>query len=228
MKLLALDTSSLACTAGVMHGDAIFTRYEEQPREHTRLLMPMVREVLAEASLKLAELDAIVLGNGPGSFIGMRIAASVAQGLAFGAGLEIVPVSSMAAVAALAGKVGDTIAVTQDAHMQQVYMGIYRLDNCGLPQVIANERLQSQDKIAELTEFGGVTAAGFGWHRYPLLLEANRHNINSISEVLYPSAQALLTLGDAAHAKGDIVSPERIDPAYLRQKVAERPGAPKP
>ena len=96
MNLLALDTSSIACSVAVRSDGRIFKQHEEQPREHTRLLMPMIRSVLFDAEVDLSDLDGIVLGNGPGSFIGMRIAASVAQGLAFGAGLKIAPVSSMA------------------------------------------------------------------------------------------------------------------------------------
>ena len=94
MNLLAIDTSSLACSVALQAGEAVIERHEEQAKEHTRLLTPMIREVLANSGMDLPQLDAIVLGNGPGSFIGMRIAASVAQGLAHGAGLSIVPVSA--------------------------------------------------------------------------------------------------------------------------------------
>ena len=100
MKLLALDTSSLACSVALEVDGTVIDRHEEQARAHTRLIMPMIRDQLEETSIRPEDLDAIVLGNGPGSFIGMRIAASVAQGLAHGAGLGIVPVSSLAAVAA--------------------------------------------------------------------------------------------------------------------------------
>ena len=85
MNLLALDTSSLACSVALQLGDTIISRHEEREREHTRLLMPMIVDVLNEGDINARDLDAIVLGNGPGSFIGMRIAASVAQGLAFAA-----------------------------------------------------------------------------------------------------------------------------------------------
>ena len=78
MNLLAIDTSSVACSVALECGDNFYERHEEQAREHTRLLMPMIREVLDEAGIKSGEIDSIVLGNGPGSFIGMRIAASVA------------------------------------------------------------------------------------------------------------------------------------------------------
>ena len=78
MKILALDTSSLACSVALQIGDRVVERHAEQEREHTRLLLPMIRAVLDELRVAIGELDAIALGNGPGSFIGMRIAASVA------------------------------------------------------------------------------------------------------------------------------------------------------
>ena len=228
MRLLALDTSSLACAVGVTVDGHVVARDEQQPREHTRILMPMIRAALAEAGTRLSELDAIVLGNGPGSFIGMRIGASVAQGLAFGAGIGIVPVSSMAAVAAEAGSDGDTVAVTQDAHMHEVYFGLYRIDDAGLPAELLPERLQAQEPIAELERHTNVTAAGYGWQRYPTLLEVNRRWIHTVSDSHYPVAHQLLKLGIAAYSAGGAMAPEAIDPAYLRQKVAEKPHPAKP
>lgn len=222
MKLLALDTSSLACSVGVMHDADIVLRHEEKAREHTRLLMPMIRSALAEAELELTGLDAIVLGNGPGSFIGMRIAASVAQGLAHGAGLDIVPVSSMAAVAAAAAQSG-FVAVAQDAHMQQVYLGIYEIDDAGQPTPVFTERLQACERIADLEGLPKCTAAGFGWERYPDLLAANEGQLDSLSTVQHPCARELLALGQHALERGGSIRPEAVDPAYLRQKVAEKP-----
>ena len=142
MRLLALDTSSLACSVALQFDEELVARHEEQAREHTKLLVPMIRSVLDDIGTRLADLDAIVLGNGPGSFIGMRIAASVAQGLAFGAGLGIVPVSSLAAVAAEVLNRGDAdeVAVAQDAHMNEVYLGIYRHGEGGMPVDVIDER----------------------------------------------------------------------------------------
>jgi len=227
VKRLALDTSSLACTVALRVDDQLFERHEEQAREHTRLLMPMIREVLEEADCALTDLDAIVLGNGPGSFIGMRIAASVAQGLAFGAGLKIIPVSSLAAVAAevLAETDVEQVVVTQDAHMNEVYLGIFERGGDDLPILSGSERLQTNEAITELDETGMMRriAAGAGWQRYPNLLNLNRSFFCKESSVLYPRARFLLALAASAKA----VSPEDIDPAYLRKKVAEVPGSPK-
>jgi len=222
MKLLALDTSSVACSVAVQLDETIIERHEEQPREHTRLLMPMIESALKEAGVKLPDLDAIVLGNGPGSFIGMRIAASVAQGLAFGASLSIVPVSSMAAVAAqvFAQDNAAEVVVAQDAHMNEVYLGVYRLNNAEVEEVMP-ERLQTADVIGDLTEKNtvGRVAAGFGWQRYPDLYAVNQHLFTAASDVLHPRAKFLLGLA----ATGSAIRPQDIVPAYLRQKVAEKP-----
>lgn len=225
MKLLAIDTSSLACTVALGIDGEMTARHEEQEREHTRLLMPMIRDVLDQAGATLADLDAVVLGNGPGSFIGMRIAASVAQGLAHGAGLKIIPVSSLAAVAAEVMDTTDVeiVAVTQDAHMQEVYLGLYARRADGLPQPVCDERLQDQSVIEELQrcERHSSIAAGYGWQRYPQLLAANEGLLGGQSAVLYPRAAYLLALADSSAA----VLPQDIQPAYLRQKVAEKPKA---
>lgn len=231
MKLLALDTSSVACSVAAGIDDAIVERYEEQPRAHTRLLLPMIQAVLQEAEVALSELDAIVLGNGPGSFIGMRIAASVAQGLAYGSGLNIVPVSSLAAVAAevFADSDAAQVVVTQDAHMNEVYLGIFARGSDDLPVVVMPERLQVQDCIAELNnDAGGARiAAGAGWQRYPELLAKNIARLDTVSDRLHPRAQYLIGLGARSLETGLSIGPAELMPAYLRQKVAEKP-APRP
>jgi tRNA threonylcarbamoyladenosine biosynthesis protein TsaB len=227
MNLLAIDTSSLACSVALQVGDAIVERHEEQAKEHTRLLVPMISAVLAEASLTSHDLDAVVLGNGPGSFIGMRIAASVAQGLAHGSGVPVAPVSSLAAVAAevLAATKAAEVIVAQDAHMNEVYLGAFSRGGGGLPEALFEERLHTQTPIAELDEADADArvAAGFGWQRYPALLAANEDRIGNTSDVLHPRARFLLPLGVQVVEKGDAIAPQDIAPAYLRSKVAERP-----
>ena len=229
MKLLAIDTSSLACSVALQADRDIIERHEEQAREHTRLLMPMLRAVLDEASLHTEQLDAIVLGNGPGSFIGMRIAASVAQGIAHGAGIPIVPVSSLAAVAAQAFQETGAreIVVAQDAHMNEVYLGAFEQGANGLPVPLFAERLQTQTRIEGLDPASARTraAAGFGWQRYPGLAAANGSLIGDQSTVMHPRARFLLALGEAALADGRQIRPHDLVPAYLRSKVAAKPAS---
>ena len=182
---------------------------------------------MREAGVELAALDAIVLGNGPGSFIGMRIAASVAQGLAFGSGLKIVPVSSLAAVAAqvLAEQEATEVVVAQDAHMNEVYLGLYTRGEHDIPEPIIAECLHGKGAIIQLQEdpLCVRVAAGFGWQRYPDLLEANRARFNDVVDVLHPTANYLLAMGASDLAAGGAIEPEEVMPAYLREKVAEIP-----
>jgi tRNA threonylcarbamoyladenosine biosynthesis protein TsaB len=223
MKLLAMDTSSVACSVALQLDDTVLERHEEQPRAHTRLLMPMVRAVLDRGEVAPSELDAIVIGNGPGSFIGVRIAASVAQGLAFAAGLPVVPVSSLAAVAAeVQARYGAAdVVVAQDAHMGEIYLGVYGQDEHGRLVEIEPERLHSTGMIAQPDDVVRI-AAGFGWQRYPQLLASNRHLFRELADVQYPRARYLLSLGAAALQVGEVIEPKALCPAYLRQTVAAK------
>lgn len=228
MNLLALDTSSVACTVAGIAGGRRAERHEEQAREHTRLLMPMIREVLTELDCGLNDMDAIVLGNGPGSFIGMRIAASVAQGLAFGAGLKIIPVSSLLAVAAEVFDTTDAeqVVVAQDAHMHEVYLGVYARGDSGRVVAAFDECLQGQSVIDGLESKSAAVrlAAGAGWERYPDLYQLNKGLFAAAAPVLHPRARYLIDLS----SPDDAVAAEDIDPAYLRQKVAEIPATRRP
>ena len=224
MKLLALDTSSLACSVALQVGDEVAWRHEEQAREHTRILVPMIEDVLAEAGMSTADLDAIVLGNGPGSFIGMRIGTSVAQGLAHGAGIRIAPVSSMLAVAAqvIAEEGAKAVAVSQDAHMNEVYLGLYAAGRGGVPELVGAERIHDLTVVSELElEPARFTAAGFGWQRYPVLLETNRSLLAAVSGTRHPSARCLLAAGRALAEAGAAIDPQDVVPAYLRHTVAQ-------
>ena len=227
MNLLAIDTSSIACSVALQTGSGVVERHEEKPREHTQILMPMIREVLREGGTATADLDAIVLGNGPGSFIGVRIAASVAQGLAYGAGLRIVPVSSLAAVAeqVLAETDANAVIVAQDAHMNEAYLGAFGRGNGDRLETLFAERLCGQAPIDELCaeDAHGRVAAGYGWIRYPQLAAANEHLFESRCEILHPRARYLLPAGISALQDGAAIEPEDIMPAYLRQKVARKP-----
>ncbi|MGI9222346.1 MAG: tRNA (adenosine(37)-N6)-threonylcarbamoyltransferase complex dimerization subunit type 1 TsaB [Woeseiaceae bacterium] len=227
MKLLALDTSSVACSVALTYEGEYWERHEEQPREHTRLLVPMIQSILEESGVHLSRLDAIVLGNGPGSFIGMRIAASVAQGLAHGAGLGVVPVSSLAAVAAevFATQDAEYVAVAQDAHMAEVYLGLYRRAQDGLPAEFCPERIHGQGPIAELQALSAeqVVAAGEGWNRYPALSTSNSDWLHARTDELFPRARHILRLGEVALQSAGAQSAADLRPAYLREKVAEPP-----
>ena len=221
MNLLAIDTSSNACSVAVARDDDVIEKHVVEPREHTRILMPMIRECLLEAGIDVGDLDYVVLGNGPGSFIGMRIGASVAQGIAHASGAGMIPVSSLAAIAAEARDRfdADQVVVAQDARMGEVYQGRYRAVASGLVEPAGDEVIVPVGPLPGLT--GEWSAAGAAWGQIAALREANTDRIERFLEIDWPRAVYLLRLaGDAMDAA---ISPAELTPAYLRSKVAERP-----
>lgn len=227
MRLLALDTSSIACSVALGTDNGTFERHEVKPQEHTRLLIPMIEGVLNDAGAEVRDLEAIVLGNGPGSFIGMRIAASVAQGLSYGADLKIIPVSSLAAVAAesMSVSAADCVAVTQDAHMNEVYLACFSRGEDGLPVALEQAILQRIERIPQLDRYSecgpaGCYAAGAGWQRYPELLRLNDDRLDGVIDVSWPRARFLLDLGRKSWRLGGAIDPELLIPTYVRTQVA--------
>lgn len=222
MKLLAIETSSTACSVALSVDDSIAEAHVVEPRAHTRVLVPMISQLLTDAKLEPNALDAVALGNGPGSFIGMRIGASVAQGICFGGGLKIIPVSSLAAVAAESMTEGDAerVVVTQDARMNEVYVGIFRRGDDGQPVPEGDEYIDSIDRLE--IKGGPFITAGDGWHRYPELLTRGLGDIVGQSEIRFPRARFILPL--AKTACDTAIPADELVPSYLRHKVAEPPG----
>jgi len=144
MKLLALDTSTEACTVAIAVDGRAMERFSVGGN-HSEQILPMVQELLAEAGASLKELDAVVFGRGPGSFTGLRIAAGVTQGLAFGADRPVVPVSSLAALAQ--GQNADRVLAAFDARMQQVYWGAYVRGPGGLVELTGEESVLAPSEI---------------------------------------------------------------------------------
>ncbi|MBE0485185.1 tRNA (adenosine(37)-N6)-threonylcarbamoyltransferase complex dimerization subunit type 1 TsaB [Marinobacter sp.] len=226
MKLLALDTSSEGCSAALWLDGQISERFELAPRGHTRLLMPMIRDVLAEQGLVPADLDALAFARGPGSFTGLRIATGVVQGLAWGLSLPVVPVSSLAAVA-LAGieahrlTDGDLIAVAFDARMGEVYWGCFQCRE-GLPVMIGEERVCSPVAVSlpELESDAGWIGVGQGWAFVKDMPEAVVSRIRTIDHSLIPRAAQVARLAEQGYRQGCAVPAQRAQPVYIRDEVA--------
>jgi tRNA threonylcarbamoyladenosine biosynthesis protein TsaB len=221
--LLAIDTSSNACSVALQSGDDIAEKHVVEARAHTKILLPMITDLFQETGITAAELDAVVLGNGPGSFIGMRIGASVAQGIAYGAGLKIVPISSLATVAAevIAEQKAEKVLVAQDARMGEVYIGRFHAAADGLPVAEGAEQICQPAQLAGIDS--DYIAAGAAWQRYSELPRSNNSLVTSSAIVEFPRARYLLRLGSAAMAKNLAIAPEELQPAYIRMKVAEPP-----
>lgn len=229
MKLLALDTATEACSVALLRDGELRTEYLEIERGHAERILPMIDALLEAGGAALAELEAIAFGRGPGAFTGVRLAASVAQGLAYGAGLPVVPVSDLAAVALRALRSAPEAAgvlVCNDARMGQVYAGAFRRDAAGLVEAAAAEAVVGPEAVPAL--FGGALGpewhgAGHGFRAYPALAAGISPPLAALHPTLLPRAEEVALLAARACARGEAVTAEQALPVYLRDNVARRP-----
>ncbi|MEW6648534.1 MAG: tRNA (adenosine(37)-N6)-threonylcarbamoyltransferase complex dimerization subunit type 1 TsaB [Pseudomonadota bacterium] len=221
MKILALESATESCSVALLDGAAVIARSRMAPREHAALLLPMVQEVLAEAGLVLAGLDAIAFGRGPGSFTGVRIATGVTQGLAFAVDLPVLPVSTLAALAqgALRELGAQQVAAAIDARMGEVYWGLYRAQD-GVMTLEGEEGVFAP-ALVPLPPGGGYTGYGSGWATYGDVL-ARRCGITVHQGERFPQAEDLLPLAAAAWRAGMAVTAAEAQPVYLRDKVTHQ------
>jgi tRNA threonylcarbamoyladenosine biosynthesis protein TsaB len=226
MRLLALDTSTESCSVALLTGGELRLRCQMTERSHAELVLPMVQALLEEAALELKELDGIAFGRGPGAFTGLRIAAGVAQGLAFGAGLAVAPVSSLAAVAEqVPAQPGECVLACNDARMGEVYWGAYRREADGSMNALATERVTAPALVTDAAT-GIVHVAGNALGRFPALREQLAAMGLRIHDGIYPRADAVARLGELEFLAGRTVSAEQALPVYVRDDVARPPRPP--
>ncbi|HCH55171.1 MAG TPA: tRNA (adenosine(37)-N6)-threonylcarbamoyltransferase complex dimerization subunit type 1 TsaB [Aeromonas sp.] len=222
MKILAVDTATEACSAALLVGDKLFSRWEEAPRDHTQKILPMVQAVLDEAGLSLAELDTIAFGRGPGSFTGVRIGISVAQGLAFGAGVPLIGISTLAAMAQGAHRLdgAERVLTAIDARMNEVYFGHYELLD-GRMQLVGEEVVSDPAALIEARGklAGSLSCVGTGFETYGEQLNGLTEELVISQQVRFPAALDMLPLARAAWLAGEAVPVEQASPVYLRDKV---------
>lgn len=227
LKLLAIDTSTEACSAALMVHDQILERYQCVPRAHTQLILPMMQALLDEAGLKLRDLDALAFTRGPGSFTGIRIAASIVQACAFAADLPVVAVSSLQCLAQTAYRTlqAEQVLVVIDAHLNEVFSAAYRLqEETGLMQACSAEQLglPQHCQASGLTNFVGV---GSGWDRYFDRFETQyKHQLQQWFPQRYPKAYDAAVIAADGFQRGASVTARDALPTYLRETVALRRG----
>ncbi|MFM5511699.1 tRNA (adenosine(37)-N6)-threonylcarbamoyltransferase complex dimerization subunit type 1 TsaB [Aeromonas veronii] len=221
LKILAVDTATEACSAALLVGGKLFSRWEEAPRDHTRKILPMVQAVLEDAGISLSDLDAIAFGRGPGSFTGVRIGISVAQGLAFGAGVPLIGISTLAAMAQGAYRLegAEQVLTAIDARMNEVYFGRYELID-GRMQLVGDEVVSEPAALVDVRGklAGLVTCVGTGFETYGETLSGLADELE-VSQVRFPAAEDMLPLARAAWLAGEAVPVEQATPVYLRDKV---------
>ncbi|MCF6354311.1 MAG: tRNA (adenosine(37)-N6)-threonylcarbamoyltransferase complex dimerization subunit type 1 TsaB [Candidatus Polarisedimenticolaceae bacterium] len=225
MKLLAIETATEACSAALYINGEIQERYAVAPRQHAEQILPMMDQLLAEAELKLSQLDALAFGRGPGSFTGVRIAAGVIQGAAFGAQLPVVPISTLAALAQRHYRMQGArrILPAFDARMGELYWAAYEVIADDLVTQVGSEQVATPERV-DLPAGEGWQGAGRGWATYrDILAQRMGARLAAIESDLLCSAQDVARLAVRGYAAGEAVAAELALPIYLRDQVAKKP-----
>jgi tRNA threonylcarbamoyladenosine biosynthesis protein TsaB len=221
MHILALETSTEWCSVAVGDGMRWHRRDERAGQVHSERLLPMVDAALAEAGWTLRDLDGVAFGAGPGSFTGIRIGCGVAQGLALGADLPVVPVPTLEAIAHEVFRAHGwrTVLACIDARMREVYAAAYARDGDGW-RVVAAPTVGLPADVVRPAPVGDSdwTGAGSGFAAYPAL--ASQLELTGTAADARPSAQSIGELGLARLAAGEGVAAMEALPVYVRHRVA--------
>jgi tRNA threonylcarbamoyladenosine biosynthesis protein TsaB len=223
MKLLAVETATHACSVALYIDGQIQQRFEVAPQQHTKLILPMIDSLVNEAGLKPQQLDGLAFGCGPGSFTGVRIATGIIQGIAFGADLPVVPVSTLAALAQdFFNNHAENLAFTaMDARMGELFWGVYEKDSQGFAQLIGNEAVTPATEIIFPSHMG--VGIGSAWAIYHAELSAELGALlQYFQSDNLPQAVAVAQLGVAGLQNNQGVAAEYAMPVYLRDKVAKK------
>ena len=223
MRILAIDTATEACSAALWNDGAVSAHFELCPREHTQRILPMVQDILTAGEVRLTDLDALAFGRGPGSFTGVRIGIGIAQGLALGAGLPMIGVSTLMTMAQGAWrKTGATrVLAAIDARMGEVYWAEYQRDASGIWHGEETEAVLKPEAVnARLKQLDGQWATvGTGWQAWPdMALNTPVQLLDG--EVTLPAAEDMLPAACQLLAQGKTVAVEHAEPIYLRNEVA--------
>jgi tRNA threonylcarbamoyladenosine biosynthesis protein TsaB len=216
MKLLALETATEACSVALWIDGEVRERYEIAPRRHTDLALPWAEELLAVAGIRKTQLDAIACGRGPGAFTGVRLAVALTQGLGLALDIPVLGISTLAALAFDASPTpGTRVLAAIDARMGETYVGAFERETDGV-RLISPERLAKPQDFSIDGEWLGV-GTGFDAEKGAL---RERVALSGLDATALPHAAAIARLAAAAFARGEAIAPERLEPAYLRDKVA--------
>jgi tRNA threonylcarbamoyladenosine biosynthesis protein TsaB len=225
VKILALDTATELCSAALWIDGACLSRESGRPRASGELILGMIAELLAQAGFGLERLDMIAFGRGPGAFTGVRLAVAVAQGLGFAAGVPLLPVSELRALAQLALAQQGAPAralICQDARMAEVYWGCF--ERRVAAEAVTAEALAAPTDVRLPGIWSGkaVCGAGSGFEAYAALRDLPEAPLAPIWGHLRPRALEIAELA-ALEGLGQAIRPEMAQPVYLRDDVAAPP-----
>ena len=220
MKLLAIETATEACSAAVLVGEEVVEMYQLAPRQHNELLLPMCEQIMAEAGISLSQLDVIAYGCGPGAFTGVRIAAGVAQGIAFAHDLPAAAVSTLANLVCQSDAQPDDLVLPAiDARMNEIYWAVYKKISDHTVEEVIPEKVQAPTSI-DVGQHPVAYGLGSGWQTYSRVLQNTLAlDFENIDSTALPRAKTTALIGQQKALSNQLTDALNILPVYLRDKV---------
>lgn len=219
LRVLAIETATPACSAALRIDGEVQQQIEVGNNIHSQRVLQMVAELLQSAGLAAADLDAVAVGRGPGSFTGLRIGVGVAQGIAYGAVCPMIGVSSLRAMVARLEDCAPVVAGI-DARMGQIYWARY--DKSSTAILVHGETQVSAPAAVDYV--AGQVLVGNAWEEYRDQLGADFwENSELRSDINFPRAAEILTLAEIKYANKELIDPARFAPHYVRDNVANKP-----
>ena len=219
--ILAIETATSSCSVALNHQESVLVRHEVGNNVHSKVLLEMVQDVLNEAGLKADDIDAVAVGQGPGSFTGLRIGVGVAQGIAYGIDAPMIGLSSLDALANQAPNDGRIIAGI-DARMGEIYWCEY-IKKQGCVERVGELRVSAPEDMASIEPTEELQLLGNAWEEYEGRFDLLMTDKSSIIESqVYPMADSLLALAQKAHQDGDLINAVDFAPEYVRNDVAKK------
>ncbi|WP_105258698.1 MULTISPECIES: tRNA (adenosine(37)-N6)-threonylcarbamoyltransferase complex dimerization subunit type 1 TsaB [unclassified Pseudoalteromonas] len=215
--ILALDASTEALSLALLHQDKLYHFFEVCPQQHSQRILDEIDALLKQANCDIQDVDVIGYCQGPGSFTGVRISVSVAQGLAFATKTPVIGVSSLAMMAqqAISERGASTILAAIDARMGEVYLGAYE-EKDGLAQLVGEQ--QVLEPAAVTSPFSAAVAVGTGWQTYTELA-GSLSQVEVDKEITLPDSRYMLPLLASEFAKGNVADAASAQPVYVRDTV---------
>jgi len=222
MKLLAFETATEACSLAVFNDGHVLERFQIAPRRHAELALPWAQALLAEAGFARSQLDAVAISRGPGAFTGVRLGIALAQGIALGLDIPVIPVSTLQALACNALVAGEPRRIVSaiDARMGEIYAAVWRTEK-GTLHLLDTETVLAPDayQLPDGDHHWYGVGTGFSAQHGALSTRMQHHFVN-IDATALPHAGDVARLAADAFSRGAAIAPEQLEPAYLRNQVA--------
>jgi tRNA threonylcarbamoyladenosine biosynthesis protein TsaB len=216
MRLLAFETATRRLSVALWQDGELIERSAEIPNGGSEHVLPWAHELLAEAGLSLNQIEGIAFGAGPGGFTGLRLACGVAQGLAYGLDVPVIPVSTLEALALASGE--RDVWTCLDARMNEVYCAAYRVEGANVRQLTAPVCVPPG--VASVPMFAGGWGVGDGFAAYGPVLRDRKPDLDGTRADVFPTAAAVLRLATGAFVRGATLPSAQAQPIYVRDKVA--------